>query len=473
MSVRIKNYCFSKISEDFKIGLKDYKNLYAEGKPLKDLLENKNYILDIQSGRTPSKFNEDYWNGEYDFITMSDINALTYTINDIVKEKITDDAIENEKNLVKVSKGSFIVSNAMTIGLAFISNKDVYINQNVFWVKLDRNVTNIKFLLWYFNTYIRKIFQKVYSAKYLSKQELSRINIPDVDLEKQNEFEIKIKPYEDEINNLKSLIVDAEKIINKVFSKYFDYDPNIMQKVHKGMSYGTQKDGSIDKNISYISFSNIKDSNYRLSTRNNSLIYNKIYSKILEKPYKKISNITLELVKGVQPIYAEEGTKVIKIANLKNSKIDFENTEYAKEEYCRALQKNKYLQIDDIIICCTGKGSLGKIDIVENDEDAITAVDNYILRIDTNKYNPKFLTYYLRSILGVIQFEMNYTGMTNQIHFYDVNISNILIPDVNLECQENIVKEIEDEINNQNEIRNKVNLIRNQINKILENIIEE
>ena len=146
MSVKIKNYKFSKISNDFKIGLKDYKELYINGKPLKDLLENKNYILDMQSGRTPSKFNENYWNGEYDFITMADVNTLTYTINNDVKEKITEEAIENEKNLVRVPKGSFIVSNAMTIGLAFISNKDVFINQNVFWLKLDRSAVNIKFL---------------------------------------------------------------------------------------------------------------------------------------------------------------------------------------------------------------------------------------------------------------------------------------------------------------------------------------
>ena len=244
MSVKIKNYKFSKISNDFKIGLKDYKELYINGKPLKDLLENKNYILDMQSGRTPSKFNENYWNGEYDFITMADVNTLTYTINNDVKEKITEEAIENEKNLVRVPKGSFIVSNAMTIGLAFISNKDVFINQNVFWLKLDRSAVNIKFLLWYFNIYIRRIFQEVYSAKYLSKQELSRINVPNVSLEKQNEFEEKVKPYETEIAVLQNSIIDNEDIINDIFSKYFRYDKKIIYKVHKGMTYGTQKHGN-------------------------------------------------------------------------------------------------------------------------------------------------------------------------------------------------------------------------------------
>lgn len=163
------------------MGLKDYSGLYKNGIPLKEFLENKNYETDIKSGRTPSKFRVDYWGGDYDFITLADVDTDLYMLNPDAEEKITDVAIEECGNMVLVPKGSLLISNAMTVGLAFIVDRDVYINQNVFWVKLDETKVNKKYLLWYFNCVIKDLFDKVFSSKYLSKKELSRIRIPEID----------------------------------------------------------------------------------------------------------------------------------------------------------------------------------------------------------------------------------------------------------------------------------------------------
>lgn len=472
MSIRVKNYRFSKISNDFKIGLKDYKELYTNGKPLKDLLENKNYIFDMQSGRTPSKFNENYWNGEYDFITMADVDTLTYTINDNVKEKITEDAIENEKNLVKVPKGSFIVSNAMTIGLAFISNKDVFINQNVFWIKLNKNIVNTKFLLWYFNIYIRRIFQEVYSAKYLSKQELSRINIPNVTWEKQNEFEKKIKPYENKINVLQNSMIDNEHIINDIFSKYFKYDKNIVYKVHKGMTYGTQKQGNTNLCITNSRFSNISDGKYRLSTRANNSIIKEIYKILNENGTIKTKDIVTEPIhRGKSPIYDENGEiPVIKTAHITNNGINTEFTEFINTEFYNK-KIDAQLKKGDILLTSTGKPSIGKIDIFEGQYNAMPDGHLSIIRLDKSKYNPKFFVYFIRSVLGYVQLEKEYVGCTNQIELYPESINSILLPNIDIDLQNKIVKEIDEQIEKQNEIKKKIHLQKEKIGMILENII--
>ena len=183
VKMRVKTYKFYDLSIDYKIGLKDYGNLFINGESFKNFLKNRNYAIDMKSGRTPSKFNPDYWGGEYEFITMADVDTIIYRLNRESKEKLTDYAINNEKNLIKVPKNSLIISSAMTLGLAFINDRDVYINQNVFWVNLNEELCNKKFILWYFNTYVRKQFSEIYSAKYLSKLELSRINIPKLSIE--------------------------------------------------------------------------------------------------------------------------------------------------------------------------------------------------------------------------------------------------------------------------------------------------
>ena len=186
MSVRMKSIHLFEFSDDYKMGLKDYSNLYKNGIPLKEFLENKNYETDIKSGRTPSKFRVDYWEGDYDFITLTDVDTDLYILNPDTEEKITDVAVEECGNMVLVPKGSLLISNAMTVGLAFIVDRDVYINQNVFWVKLDETKVNKKYLLWYFNCVIKDLFDNVFSSKYLSKKELSRICIPEINIKKQN-----------------------------------------------------------------------------------------------------------------------------------------------------------------------------------------------------------------------------------------------------------------------------------------------
>lgn len=169
---------FAELAIDPKVGLKDYSCLYKTGVRLKSFLLNEKVQTDIKSGRTPSRFNEEYWNGENEFLTMSDVNTLTFSINPECADKITDFAIDEEKTLYQAKKGSLIVSNAMTVGLSFLTDRSVFINQNVFEVNLDETKVNKKFVLWYLNLKVRPFFQTTYTSKYLSKDELGRIKIP-------------------------------------------------------------------------------------------------------------------------------------------------------------------------------------------------------------------------------------------------------------------------------------------------------
>ena len=116
----------------------------------------------------------------------------------------------------------------------------------------------------------------------------------------------------------------------------------------------------------------------------------------------------------------------------------------------------------------TGKVSLGKVDYVDFEHDGLADGHIAILRIDSEKYNPLFLTYFLRSILGTYQIERDYTGATNQIELYAAETSNFKIPNISLAEQEKIVTEIKNKLDAQKAIEVKIEEKQKEIGAIIE-----
>lgn len=274
------------------------------------------------------------------------------------------------------------------------------------------------------------------------------------------------KKFIDEIYSLEKNMTKQVDIINKEMDTLYNYKSNLT----RGMTYGTQKN-----NLKGISFINVStknigkyDDNLRFSFRSSNNETNKIIDVIKNNDFIRIKDLMTEIVKGVQPQYSEIGIPVIKISNLKNEYIDEEFSEFASENFVNKLPKSKFIKDKDIIICSIGKGSLGKTDIVEGDYNAIVSTDNYMLRINNKKYNPYFLTYFLRSNYGLAQFEMQYTGATNQIHIYDYNIVEFLVPDISINEQSIIVDKINCEYEKNKDNRKKIDNIFSKIFKLLE-----
>ena len=138
MGVIIKKVKLSSLNLNERIGLKDYSLLHFDNYVLlKNILVNKDVENGIKSGRTPSKFNEQYWDGDFEFLTMQDVDKSIYVLRPKCSERITDFAIESEKTLFQASKDDLVFSNAMTVGLSFLIDRDIYINENVFALKID------------------------------------------------------------------------------------------------------------------------------------------------------------------------------------------------------------------------------------------------------------------------------------------------------------------------------------------------
>jgi type I restriction enzyme S subunit len=188
----------------------------------------------------------------------------------------------------------------------------------------------------------------------------------------------------------------------------------------------------------------------------------------------QIKDIISENVhRWASPSYDKNGEiPVIKTWHLKNWYIEISKEEFVNTDF---YNKNTRSQVRfwDILIASTWKWSLWKIDIVENDEiDLICDSHVSIIRVNEKLYNSLFLTYFLRSILGIFQVERDYTWATNQIELYASEIENFQIPDISLLEQQKIVDEIKLELDKQELIKKDIEKERIKIDVLIEDSIK-
>ena len=451
----MKSIHLFEFSDDYKMGLKDYSGLYKNGIPLKEFLENKNYETDIKSGRTPSKFRVDYWGGDYDFITLADVDTDLYMLNPDAEEKITDVAIEECGNMVLVPKGSLLISNAMTVGLAFIVDRDVYINQNVFWVKLDETKVNKKYLLWYFNCVIKDLFDKVFSSKYLSKKELSRIRIPEIDKKKQDEIVKRLLTYEDQIIKLKKTLKNETAVIDTVFGEKFEFDYETFETLKKNNSYCLMQS----------MFSNNQDMRF-------SVKYHRPAGRFVMQQLRKMSDLSIKHFLS-EPIelgasistkdYNEHGEYVyISMATIKKWRFDSETAALVDMSYS-SKNGNKSVKKYDIIMARSGEGTIGKVALIEEDLKGIFA--DFTMRIRLEDYNPYFAYYYFRTSYFQYLVEIYKKGLGNNTNIFPTVIKDLPIPNISLKEQEIIVSKIKKNMDQQFIIRKQIDSVRNKILK--------
>ncbi len=302
--------------------------------------------------------------------------------------------------------------------------------------------------------------------------DLLNIKIPQIPLEAQNKAAEQITPIENKIQELKAQIQDPKTIINEVFAEEFNFDINLYNELNKGMTAGTQSATTKPFRIFKTNFKNLNKSyNLRFSTRFHNEPTKKLMSILNNIKTIKLKYILKEQIhRGVTPEYDKNGDiPVIKIAHLKNLYIDNNFDEFISNDFYKKSMLRSQILKNDILLSSTGKISLGKIDLNENDN--LYIADSHISIIRIKDYNPLFLVYFFRSVLGYFQIERDYTGSTNQIELYPKDIQNFLIPNIPLQRQQEIVDKIQTKISEQNKINDLIEKEREKINYIIENIV--
>jgi len=290
----------------------------------------------------------------------------------------------------------------------------------------------------------------------------------------QDTIVAQIEPIEKEIKHLKSQLKDPQEIINKVFAREFGFDENLYKEFGKGMTAGTQIAPSRKLRVFETDFQEFATSNIlRFSTRFHNPPTKKLMHILDNLGTLKVKDILLEPIhRGVSPKYNPDGEiPVIKTGHLKNGYIEISQEEFVDSGFYRSSIRSQVKQ-GDILIASTGKVSLGKIDLLEEDRDLVADSHISIIRINGKKYSRQFFTYFFRSILGYFQVERDFTGATNQIELYANEISNFKIPNIPLSQQQKIVDKVKAELDEQEKIKAKNQNLRDKIDQIIEKAIQ-
>ncbi len=284
-----------------------------------------------------------------------------------------------------------------------------------------------------------------------------------------------IEKHEKHIDEFRKLITPQETIINHVFAEYFNYPVELNDRFGKGMSAGTQGSSPRGMRISECNTEDLaKNKTLRLSVRSNNSATQELAALLAGLPMLRVKSIvTEEIHRGAAPLYDPNGEiPVVKTAHLRNAEVLTSNEEFVTKD---TFDKKAKAQVHkgDVLLASTGKPSIGKIDLVENDTDYFADSHISIIRIDEEKYNKKFFIYWFRCVLGYFQIERDYVGCTNQIELSEEQIKNFLIPDISLAEQETLVAEIERELQVQKGLRRSIKQHRKQIDEIIMDAIDE
>ena len=312
---------------------------------------------------------------------------------------------------------------------------------------------------------------KTPSHKRVNPYEFLKIQIPLPT--NPNQIVAQIEPIECKIKDLRSQIKKPQEIINKVFAREFGFDENLYNEFGKGMTAGTQIADNRTLRVFETDFAGLARSEiFRFSTRYHNPPTKKLMEILDGIETVKVVNVLSETIhRGASPKYDENGSiPVVKTGHLKNGYIEISQDEFVDESFHKSSARSQ-VKSGDVLIASTGKVSLGKIDLVETDEDLVADGHLSILRIDEKKYNRLFLVYFFRCVFGYFQIERDFTGATNQIELYANEIGNFLIPNLPLSHQQKIVDEIKLELDSQELIKKQIESERQKIDATIERAI--
>ncbi len=388
-------------------------------------------------------------------------------------ESSTKGKVKN--NDILICKDGALTGKTCLVDFSLLPSNKVMVNEHVYILRGNSKV-NQQFLFYYtttnlFQSQVKDLAYKKKAQPGLNADHFKKIKIPLIPKQKQDEIVAQIEPIE---KKLKATIKEPQHIINEVFAREFGFDKNLYNEFGKGMTAGTQIAKDRTLRVFETDFKELSRSNIlRFSTRYHNPPTKKLMDFLDSIETLQVKDILLDPVhRGASPKYNPDGeVPVVKTGHLKNDYIEISQEEFVDYGFYNSSKRSQVKQ-GDILISSTGKVSLGKIDLLEEDQDLVADGHVSIVRIDDKKYSRQFFVYFFRSILGYFQIERDFTGSTNQIELYADEISNFQIPNIPLSYQQKIVDEIKTELDKQEEIKKQIEAERNKIDKIIEKAIK-
>ncbi len=433
---------------------------------------NSNDLVSLKKFLSPFYKNFNYLDGEkyYGIPTGREyIDKFGYitSYQEVTKEKHPGRlkySVDNDCILLSSLKG------AITPSLNFEIDLSNYVFSNGFYIFKAINGTNKTFLLHLLRTKRIKylldnvIYRGIGISSY-REDDLLKIKIPKIPIEKQNEIASKITPIEQGIKKLKESKKVTLEIINDVFSKEFKIDLNLIDEIDRKKTF-------------LVSLNNVSDRNSNLR---NSLRWNKIqeiqkalYSKI--NCIDKLGNHIIETRNGWSPSSQEggAGTPVLGLEHLNHTGILHISPSKTTEE-TRNLIENFYIKIGDFFVSRGNTVDLVALaSIVQEEINSNILYPDLYIRIIFNEDNidKEYITLLFNSFFGRYYFKYVSKGKNQtMVKISSVELNNFFLPIPNKKKQVALVKKIKIKIDAQKVIEKKIEEKQNEISKLIEKTI--
>ena len=178
-------------------------------------------VFELQIGKTPSRNNISYWNGNNKWISIADLsNANKYIYE--TKECITEAAV-SDIGIKLVPKETIVMSFKLSIGKVAITQEDMYTNEAIM-ACIDKGIFDIDIKYIYYLFLGRDWLvgtNKAVMGLTLNKYVLSEKKIVLPDIKKQHEIVDKLTCLDFIITNKKKQLAKLDEIIKSRFIEMF------------------------------------------------------------------------------------------------------------------------------------------------------------------------------------------------------------------------------------------------------------
>jgi len=160
--------------------------------------------------------------------------------------------------------------------------------------------------------------------------------------------------------------------------------------------------------------------------------YRNVIQRIKAMDAKPIRELRKACIKGKTPAasdYTAKGVPVVKVGTVTDvGDLDWEKASFIPDELYQDAFVDVTLQQEDIVVVATGKGSIGKVAIFTEQQPAIIVGENCLVRCDSSRIDPYYLTAFLLTKYGWVQLDAYPLGPSGQTHLYPRQIDKILVP---------------------------------------------
>uniref|UniRef100_UPI004047194A restriction endonuclease subunit S n=1 Tax=Aliarcobacter sp. TaxID=2321116 RepID=UPI004047194A len=205
------------------------------------------------------------------------------------------------------------------------------------------------------------------------------------------------------------------------------------------------------KLLNFIKYEQINSWSYRDLLGSFLLVSNKFETvKLVQK-----SDLYVDVFRGKSPKYSDKSDSIILNQKcIRWNCIELEHSKSVDDDWYQNIDKSFFTKKGDILINSTGDGTIGRATcITEKYINLIYDSHILLLRVNPDKINPMFLTYFINSSLGQLQIENIKSAVaTKQTELGINNLKNIqfILPSINI----------------QNEIADKIELLKNEIKSL-------